>query len=409
VVARKSALLNRDIEQVKTAIVNEVETRRSQLMELSQKIHSHPELAFQEFQAVEWLADYLASNGFSVEKGICDLPTAFRARYGQGKPVIAFLAEYDALPKLGHACGHNIISTSAVGAGVAAKGAVDRFGGSLRVIGTPAEEMYGGKVLMAEKDAFRDIDAAMMAHPGRYNAAVTKLLACQNLEVEFFGRASHAAARPEEGINALEAMVQSFNAINSLRQHIKDGARIHGIITDGGQAANIVPEHTAGSFIVRAEDDEYLDELKSRVLSCFVAAAMATGARLESKWAKIRYAPLRNNMTLARLLKRNLESRDRKVLLKDPSPSFYSSDMGNVSQIIPAIHASISVTQLDVRLHSPEFAIVAASEAGVCAMLEAAEAMAMTAADILADPVLAKQIKAEFQRSKKMVEEAEEE
>jgi len=405
VVARKLTTLNRDIGELKAAIVAEIESRRPQLMELSLKIHAHPELGFKEFQATEWLTDYLTSNGFAVEKGICDLPTAFRASYGQGKPVIVFLAEYDAFPKLGHACGHNIIGTSAVGAGVVTKLAVDRFGGSVLVIGTPAEEIYGGKIMMANKGAFEGLDIAMMVHPGRYNAAVTRLLACQNLDVEFFGRAAHAAARPAEGINALEAMIQSFNAVNSLRQHIKEGARIHGIITDGGQAPNIVPEHTAGSFIVRADDDEYLDELKGRVLSCFIAAAMATRARLESRWGEVRYAPLRNNMTLARLFKKNLESLGRKVLLHDPSPSFGSSDMGNVSQIVPSIHPSIAITHVDVLLHSPQFAMVAASEAGVCAMLEAAQALAMTAADVLADPALALRIREEFRRGSKVAEE----
>lgn len=409
VAVKKSPSKNQDIGQVKASIVKEVQSRRRELSELSRKIHSHPELGFKEFKAADWLTGYLAANGFKVTKGIGDLPTAFRASYGKGKPVIAFLAEYDALPKLGHACGHNIIGTSAVGAGVAAKLVVDRYGGTVQVIGTPAEEMYGGKILMAEKGAFDNLDVAMMVHPARYNAAVTKLLACQTLNVEFFGQASHAAARPEEGVNALEAMIQSFNAINSLRQHIKSGARIHGIITDGGKAANIVPDHSAGNFIVRAEEDDYLEELKSRVMSCFIGAALATGARLETRWDEIRYEPLRSNMTLARLFKKNLESCDRKVMLYDPSISFGSSDMGNVSQIVPAIHPSIAITHVDVLLHSPQFAMVAASESGVCAMLESAEAMAMTAAEVIADPALTAKIKAEFERDNKAAEEAGEE
>lgn len=401
---KKIAVNGLDIELLKASIVKEVESRRPQLTELALKIHSHPELAFKEFKAAGWLTDYLAGNGFTVEKGICDLPTAFRATYGRDKPVIAFLAEYDALPGLGHGCGHNIIGTSAVGAGVATRLAADRYGGTVQVIGTPAEEIYGGKIMMAKRGAFDGVDVAMLVHPSRRNAAATRLLACQNLNVEFFGQASHAAARPEEGINALEAMILSFNAINSLRQHIKSSARIHGIITDGGKLANIVPDHSASSFIVRAEDDAYLDELKGRVMSCFVGAALATGARLETKWDELRYAPLRNNMTLARLFRKNLASRGRKVVLDDPGVSFGSSDMGNVSQIVPAIHPSIAITHVDVLLHSPQFAMVAASESGVCAMLESAEAMAMTAAEALANPALMKRIKEEFERSKKAVE-----
>jgi len=241
-----------DVEKLKASVRDGIDSRRQQLTELSLKIHSCPELGFQEVKASAWLTQYLEENGFSIERGICELPTAFRGSYGQGKPAIAILAEYDALPGLGHACGHNLIAAGAVGAGVASKLAIDRFGGSILIIGTPAEELYGGKVVMANRGAFNNVDMAMMVHPGAHNTATTQALACQTLEVEFFGKAAHAAARPEAGINALEAMLQSFTAINSLRQHIKDKARIHGIITNGGEAANVVPAYTAGTFLVRA-------------------------------------------------------------------------------------------------------------------------------------------------------------
>ena len=195
----------------------------------------------QERRAAVWLMEFLKENGFTVVKGISGMPTAFRAVYGKGKPVIAFLAEYDALPKLGHACGHNLIAASAVAAGVAAKLAADKFGGSIIVYGTPAEEADAGKAIMAEKGAFDGLDAVMITHPGGGNRVVINALACQTLEVEFFGRAAHAAADPEAGINALEAMILSYNAIDALRQHIKEKARIHGIITKGGDAPNVVP------------------------------------------------------------------------------------------------------------------------------------------------------------------------
>ena len=259
-----------DVESLKASVVSAVETRREELVELSRKIHANPELGFKEVKAAGWLIDYLKRNGFSVKEGICELPTAFRACYGQGEPVVALLAEYDALPKLGHACGHNLIAVSAAGAGVAARLVADACGGKILVMGTPAEELYGGKIIMAERGAFADVDMAMMVHPGVIDTATTQFLACQTLEIEFFGKAAHAAARPEEGINALEAMLLSFTGINSLRQHIRDRARIHGIITDGGEAPNIVPAHSAGSFIVRAEDDYYLDELREKVLNCFI-------------------------------------------------------------------------------------------------------------------------------------------
>ncbi len=389
-----------DIEKLKSSVVGEIDARRHQLSELSLKIHSSPELGFQEVKAAAWLTHYLEENGFSVERGICELPTAFRGRCGQGKPAIAILAEYDALPNFGHACGHNLIAASAVGAAVASKLAVDQFGGSILVVGTPGEELYGGKVIMADRGAFNNLDMAMMVHPGAYDTAITRALACQALEVEFFGKAAHAAARPEAGINALEAMLNSFAAINSLRQHIKDKARIHGIITDGGEAANIVPAHSAGAFLVRAEDDAYLDELKGRVINCFIGAATASGARLEYRWGGIRYAPLRNNLTLARLFRQNMQSLGRKVKLSDPSQAFGSTDMGNVSQLVPSIHPKVAIAPEEVLLHSPQFTEVAASETGIKGLLDAAKALAMTVVDLVANPEIAIKVKEEFAQNK---------
>ncbi len=389
-----------NIERLKASVIEEIDARCHQLSELSLKIHSNPEPGFQEVKAVMWLTQYLKENGFSIEQGICELPTAFRGSYGQGKPAIAILAEYDALPNLGHACGHNLIAACAVGAGIASKPAIDQFGGSILVIGTPAEELYGGKAIMADRGAFNNLDIAMMVHPGVHDTATTQSLACLALQVEFFGKAAHAAARPEAGINALEAMLQSFTAINSLRQHIKDKARIHGIITDGGEAANIVPAHSAGTFLVRAEDDTYLDELKQRVINCFIGAATASGARLEYKWGDIYYAPLLNNLTLARLFSQNMQSLGRKVKLSDPSKAFGSTDMGNVSQLVPCIHPSVAIAPMEVVTHSPQFASAAASEAGIHGLLDAAKALSMTVVDLVANPELVAKVKEEFRQNK---------
>jgi len=385
-----------DTAELKASVTAKVEAQRQQLRDLSLKIHANPELGFQEVKAAAWLTRYLEKNGFAVKRGICELPTAFRASYGEGRPSIALVAEYDALPHLGHACGHNLIAGGSVGAAVAAKEAIDRLGGSLQVIGTPAEELYGGKVIMVERGAFDNLDAAMMVHPGSHNAAVTPALACIALEVEFFGRAAHAAGHPEAGINALEAMLLSFAAINSLRQHIKDKARIHGIITDGGDAANVVPAHSAGNFLVRAEDDAYLDELKERALDCFVSGATATGARLEYRWGETRYAPMRNNITLAKLFRQNMQSLGRRMPLSDPDRSFGSTDMGNVSQVVPGIHPGVAIVTPGVGNHSPEFALAAASDAGIEGMLDAAKAMAMTMVDLIASPETVAQVKREF-------------
>jgi amidohydrolase len=376
-----------DVNELKAAISSEIDNRRHELQELSQKIHDHPELGLQETKAAAWLSGYLKENGFSTEEGICGLETAFRATYGKGKPVIAILAEYDALPKIGHACGHNLIASSAVGAGIAAKRAVDSYGGSVQVLGTPGEEGQGGKVILVRGGAFDGVDIAMMVHPGVRDTAVTHFLALHALDVEFFGKSAHAAARPDEGINALEAMIQSFVAINSLRQHIKEKARIHGIITDSGEAPNIVPAHSAGSFIVRAENDEYLDELKERVLNCFRSGATASGARMEYKWHDVRYSAMRSNRVLAELYCQNMTAAGREMPLEDPENRFGSSDMGNVSQAVPSIHPAIAIAPLNVLGHSPEFAEAAVSERGAQGMIDAAKAMAMTAVDLLADTI----------------------
>ena len=358
-------------------------------------------MGFQEKKASAWLTSFLADNGFKVERGIYGLETAFRATYGKGKPVIALLAEYDALPEMGHACGHNLIGTASVGGAVGARKAVDEYGGQIVVLGTPAEELYGGKVTMAQRGAFADLDAAMMFHPGGHDSVVTEALACQGLNIEFFGKASHAAGRPESGINALEAMILSFNAIDALRQHIKSKARIHGIITDGGQAANVVPAHSAGNFLVRASDETYLAELKEKVVNCFKGAAQATGARLEFKWDELCYAPMLNNLTLGQLFMRNMNRIGRKTRMVDPDKSFGSTDFGNVSQLVPGIHASVSITsQRGTVTHSPQFAEAAVSEKGLAAMLDAAKALALTAADLLADPEILVKVKAEFFKHK---------
>ncbi len=389
-----------DVDRIKSLIIDEIDAHSHELTALSRKIHDNPELGFHEHQAAKWLTGYLEKNGFAIEPGICGLETAFRAGWGKGRPVIAFLAEYDALPDLGHGCGHNIIAVSSAGAAIGAKIAVDEYGGRVLVIGTPAEELYGGKVSMAQKGAFSELDAAMMVHPGSHDAAVTEALACQGLDVEFIGRASHAAGRPEHGINALEAMILSFNAIDSLRQHIGYKARIHGIITDGGQAANVVPAHSAGSFLVREADEVSLDVLKKKVLNCFSGAAQATGARLEYKWDELCYAPMLNNLTIGGLFVRNMRKLGRKSKLRDSDKSFGSTDFGNVSQLVPGMHASVSITRGGVTTHSPQFAEAAVSEKGFRGMIDAAKGLAMTAADLMADAGALKKARDEFNSHK---------
>jgi amidohydrolase len=382
--------------ELKTEISRRLDEQREALIDLSLNIHDNPELGFKEEKAAGWLTDYLARSGFRTEKGIGGLPTAFKAAYGKSKPVIALLAEYDALPEVGHACGHNIIAVSAAGAAVASKVIVDKFGGTVIVFGTPAEELFGGKVPMLQAGVFNGIDVAMIVHPGVMDTAVSEALACIGLDVQFFGKAAHAAAYPEQGINALEAMILAFNAINSLRQHIKDRARIHGVIIHGGEAANVVPAYSAATFFVRARDNVYLDELKQKVIKCFEGAALATGARLDYKWHDIVYAPMKNNLVLAQLFAQNFESLGRKIASLEPYLGFGSTDMGNVSQVVPAIHPSVAIVSQDVQLHSKDFVVAAASKSGHKGLLDAAKALAMTVADLLSEPENLARVKDEF-------------
>ena len=386
-----------ETEKLKLKIKDSVELQRQQLIQLSLNIHDNPELGFEEEKASAWLTSYLEDSGFRVERGIADLATAFRATYGQGSPRIALLAEYDALPEIGHGCGHNIIATSAVGAAVASKSIIEQSGGSVVVLGTPGEEVFGGKIDMVKAGVFKEIDVAMIVHPGIRNMVTIQALACSSLEVEFFGKPAHAAAQPHRGINALEAMILAFTAINSLRQHIKGEARIHGIITDGGEAANIVPAHSAALFLIRAPDDDYLAELNDKVLNCFTGASIASGARLEYKWRDKTYAPMKNNATLAQLFSQNLESLGRRVEAFGPGFGFGSTDMGNVSQVVPSIHPMIAIASPEVLIHTQEFAYAAASETGHEGLTDAAKAMAMTVADIL-QPGMLDKIRQEFYR-----------
>jgi len=386
-------------EKLKEKLKAELEIRRSELVRLSSDIHDNPELGFQEVKAVSWLSNYLENNGFCVEKGVAGLATAFQATYGEGKPKIAVLAEYDALPGIGHGCGHNIIAASAVGAGVASKIVVDNLGGSIIVLGTPGEETFGGKIDMIKAGIFDDVDVAMMVHPSVLNMAIYRTLACLPLEVEFFGKAVHAAIHPAEGVNALEAIIIAFNSINSLRQHIKEQARIHGIITNGGEAPNVVPAYSAAKFIIRAPDYAYLEELQGKVLNCFKGASLASGARLKYRWGEKIYAPIKNNVAMARLFSDNLELLGRKLDIFDSQGPFGSSDIGNVSEVVPSMHPVVAIASPPVSLHSTEFASAAASEAGHQGLLDAAKAMAMTAVDIIGRPGVSEKIKQEFRSS----------
>lgn len=382
--------------EIKTKIRDVVEGQREELIRLSLNIHDNPELGLQEVKAQKWLCDYLLQNKLQVERGVGGLATAFRAIYGEGRPRIALLAEYDALPQMGHGCGHNVIAAAAAGAGVASKIVVDDYGGSVAVLGSPAEEAFGGKIDMIGAGVFEDIDAVMMVHPDTQNVVAVSALACVSLDVKFWGKAAHAAASPEEGINALEALLLAFNAINSLRQHIRKDSRIHGIITEGGMVPNVVPAYSSARFMLRATDIDYLDTLRNKVLACFEGASLSSGARLQYGWGEKVYAPMKSNYSLACLFGNNLRLLGREIDDSSVKLNFGSTDMGNVSQIVPSIHPEVCIAPPEVSLHTPEFALAAASEEGHEGLLDAAKAMAMTVADILTQPEILKRIKQDF-------------
>lgn len=392
-----------DVEKLKQRVIAEVDARREELIRLADTIHAHPELGFEEYKAAALLTGTLEENGFAVQRGVAGMETAFVATvHGKdGGPTVAFLAEYDALAGLGHACGHNIIGTAAVGAGLAIKAVLPELIGTVQVIGTPAEEGGGGKVIMVEAGVFDDIDAAMMVHPSGRNLVGRKALTAIPVGIEFFGQAAHAAATPDEGINALDAILLTFNGINALRQHIRDDARIHGIITHGGDAPNIVPDYAAAEFIVRAADTPYATEVLEKVRACAEGAALATGARLEFKQIGPRYDARLPNPTLMSLFKENMESLGVEVEIATGNERLGSSDIGNVSQVIPAIHPYVSIGPKDLVGHSPEFREAAASPAAREALLDAAKSLAMTAVDLLAVPAKLSEAQQAFEEQKK--------
>jgi amidohydrolase len=378
------------IDRFKERACTAVDAQRRALTELSTRIHGCPELRFEEQRAAGWLADYLQSIGFKVERQAYGLPTAFAARLGSGQPHVAVLCEYDALPGIGHACGHNIIAAAGAGAGAALAGLIQETGGTLVVLGTPAEEGGGGKILMARQGAFDGVDAAMMVHPAGMDLAAMHVLAVSQIEVEYSGRAAHASAFPHQGVNALDGLITAYNAIAQLRQHIRATERIHGIITDGGQAANIVPVRAAGEFMVRAASERRLAQLKKRVESCFHAGAQASGAQLAMRTVGPDYSDMYTNQPLSAAYAANMERLGRRLadISNVPAAVAGSTDMGNVSKLVPSIHPMIAVSPPTVPLHSAEFAQWAGSEDGHQAVVDGAKALAMTALDVLLDPRL---------------------
>lgn len=386
--------------ELRQQVVQEVDRLRDRLVEISRTIHGNPELGLKEYKSSELLAGELEKNGFAVERKVAGMDTAFKATFKgkQGGPAIALLAEYDALPEIGHACGHNLIATIALGAGLALSKIMSRLKGDVVVLGTPDEEGSGGKVTMMESGLLKDIDAAMIVHPSSKTQVIADILAISSVEIRFKGKAAHASSSPDKGINALDAVIQTFNGINALRQHVRSDVRIHGIITDGGKRPNIVPETAAAFFFVRAADRKYKEKILRRVKKCAQGAAAATGAELEFIVRPRALDDMKNNMTMAKLFEKNLKVLGEKVRAPDPKAGKGSTDMGNISYVVPSIHPSIAIGPRKLAGHSREFAEASVSERGHEAMLVAAKAMAMTSVDLFTDEALMKKVKQEFGR-----------
>ena len=374
-----------DVARLKDQARQSIEAHRGALIELSHRIHSTPELAFEEVEASQWIAEALAEAGFNVTKPAYELDTAFVARAGTGPLHLAICAEYDALPSIGHACGHNIIASAAVGAGIGLVRLADDAGLTISVIGTPAEERGGGKILLLDRGAFDSVDAAMMVHPAPCDVAMPMMLAGGEFTVQYTGKESHAGAAPQLGINAADALVVAQTAIGLLRQQIDPTDRIHGIVTKGGDAPNIIPAHTSARYVVRANKIDELQALRDRVLHCFEAGALATGARLQVDSGSSAYAQVEHDSALAAIYRRNAEALGRSFI--DLDVPLGSTDMGNVSLAVPSIHPYVGVESWPAVNHQPEFAACCVAPAADKAAIDAGIAMAWTALDIAGDDV----------------------
>lgn len=373
-----------------------------ELRKLALDIHDNPELGLQEYKACAWQKALLGRYGFAIEENFCDIETSYKAVYKGRKPgpKIAFLAEYDALPELGHGCGHNLIAMVSVGCGIACREFADEYGAQIDVIGTPAEETAGTKVPMSAKGVFDGYDAVMMAHPAFANAESINTIAMDAYKIEFFGRPAHAAAAPHEGINALDAMINFFNLVNAMRQQTKPDARIHGIITDGGKAANVIPDYTAANFYIRANRVADVKKLAERVRNCAAGAALGTGCTYKMEYNEENFKDTCTNKALNNLAVDNIQP-----FLSEPiyrlgdihAPG--SSDLGDVSYEAPAIQVIFKIGEYPNPMgggHTPEMAAAAGSEYGINNGLNFVKGLVMTAIELMTKPEALAAVKEEF-------------
>lgn len=369
---------------MKTRIYNEGQLIKERLADISDYIYNNPELGNEEYKAVEALTTFLKEHDFKVETSIAGMDTAFKATFDSGKPgmTIGYLCEYDALPKIGHGCGHNMIGVMSAGAGVALSKVLHEIGGKVIVYGTPAEETNGGKVILAEAGVFDELDAAMIVHPDGETRASGSSSALYPIRFIYKGKTAHAASCPEKGINALNSVIQLFNGIDALRQHVTPDVRMHGIITKGGVAANIVPDEAIADFYFRASTKERVTEVVEKVKKIAEGAALMTGATLEMERYELPYDDLNTNETLSEMFNNNL--RELGITdIKEAEATGGSSDIGNVSHVAPTIHPYIGITDCPMVGHSVEMANATTTSKAHDRLLIAALAMAYTGYDII--------------------------
>jgi len=376
-----------DLDQAKAQVMADVDRRAELLLDVSHRIHEHPELGYEEVYAHELLTAVIADEGVAVEPHAFGVDTAFAGRAGTAGPTVAVCCEYDALPGIGHACGHNIIAAAGLGAGLAAAALADQAGGRVVILGTPAEEGGGGKVRLIDAGAFDDVDAALMVHPAGGDLRSMNVIAIHRVRAVYHGKAAHAAAFPHKGRNALDAAVLGYVNVAALRQHIRPNERIHGVFIDGGDKPNIVPARAEAEWYVRAGDLGRLEQLKERVIACLEAGALAAGCTMELDWQEPIYADMRDNLPMVDLYAANAGVLGRSLATPDDSFSVVgSTDMGNVSYVVPSIHPMIAVSPAHISIHTPEFAGYARGPEGDAAVLDGAKALAMTIVDLWLQP-----------------------
>lgn len=397
-----------DLEAARISALKAIDLASADLVALSRFIHDNPEIALEEVRASEACADFLATRGFDVERGVADLPTAFAAAAGDRGPRVAYLSEYDALPGVGHGCGHNLIAIAGIGAGIGLAAALEHLGGNGRVevFGTPAEEAVGGKVIMANAGIFDGVDAALGAHPGTSEAVCPTVegsgqaLACVLMRISFHGQAAHAAADPYNGINALNGVVELFNGINALRQHITQDARIHGIITHGGDVPNVVPHFAQAELFIRASTLAGMNALVDKVRRIAEGAALMTGSTVLVDMPEEPNFDMITNYSLAKRLGEHIEHVGMHLPQAKAEPGTGSTDWGNVSYVVPSVETSFPILDRVCTWHSQDVVEAANSELGYARTLMVARAMALTGIDLIADPEFLSEVKDEFIRAK---------